>query len=132
MKITFRGTRTDTRERIEGVGVKSYDDEIVIITEQGEFPIIPTTLRITGKKEILPFEEPTMTQKQVRDLHETIMSAAITYLSQNKIKGVDEISFGADGLETSVELGYWTPATDSSLYVYGYENEEKREIGHNI
>ena len=132
MKLTFSAKRLGFEERVYGFGIKSYDEEMVILTEQGEIPVIPSSLRISGRNRPEKVKEPRMEPLQVAELHETIMSAALTYLWQHKIEGVDEIGFGADGLGPSIELGYWTPATDSSLYVYGYEDGEKKEIGCNI
>lgn len=44
------------------------------------------------------------------------------------ITDIDEISFGADALQISKLYHKWTPATDSSLILYGYQDGEKRII----
>lgn len=132
MKITFRGTKIGLNERIEGIGVKVIDNEMLIITKDGEYPIVPSTLRISGIHNVELMSEQRMTDKQIEGLHETIMSSVITYLRENKIKGVDEVGFRADGLEPSVEMGRWTPATDSSINIYGFEDSKRKDIGHRI
>jgi hypothetical protein len=132
MNLTFRGTKIGLNERIEGIGVKVIDNEMFIITKDGDFPIIPSTLRISGVRDFELISEPRMTDKQIEGLHETIMSSVITYLRDNEIKGVDEVGFRVDGLEPSVEMGYWTPATDSSINIYGFEDGKKKDIGHRI
>jgi len=48
------------------------------------------------------------------DLHKNIMSLIINFCKDNNINP-DYVNFGADGLESSINVGKWHPGTDSSL-----------------
>jgi hypothetical protein len=126
------GRLPETRAKVEGYGVKFIGNQTFVITNDGEVEVIPTSLRICADHEKEKFTKEVMTNDQVTTLHELLVQTTIDYLRSQNIKDVDEVSFGVDGLIPSVEYGQWTPATDSSLSIYGYEDNKKKLIGYSI
>lgn len=126
------GRIPETREKIEGYGVKFIDEQIFVVTKDGDIEIIPSSLRIRHFDDHETFSKEVMTQKQVHELHNLMVETIIKYLKSQNITEVDEVTFGVDGLMPSVEFGYWTPGTDSSLHLYGYEDEKNKTIGYSI
>lgn len=77
------------------------------------------------------------TKQDIDDLHRILVQTVIDFINEHKLTDIEEVSFGADSLQTSAHWGYWTPSTDSSITVYGYlEDEngvaERRLIDHQM
>ena len=128
-KLTFWGRKIDTKEKINGFGVKEVDNNIILICEDGEHIITPDSLTIFRDNEDVPYTKEVMTSEQINELHHLIVQTAINFCKERNINDVEEIHFGVDCLKNSIEFGEWTPCTDSYLSIYGYEDNEKRLIG---
>ena len=126
------GRIPETRTKVEGYGVKFMGNQTFVITNDGEIEIIPSSLRICNMDQTEQFNIEVMTKEQVGDLHKLLVQTTIDYLRSQNITDVDEVSFGVDGLTASIEYGYWTPGTDSSMSLYGYEDGKNKLIGHSI
>jgi hypothetical protein len=124
--------RLANNKRVDGYGVKFIGNEIYIITASGEYPIMPGSLRIIGDNDTEQTIETQIPQEKVTELHNLLVNTAVKFLKDNNLIQIDELSLGADGLMTSVGFGEWTPATDSSLSLYGIENGKFVRIGYSI
>lgn len=127
--LTFWGRKINTKEKIKGFGVKEIDEKLILLCDDGEHIISPSSLTIFQDKEDIPYGEEVMTSKQINELHHLFVQTAINFCREKNINGVEEIHFGVDNLKNSIEFGEWTPCTDSSMSIYGYENNERRIIG---
>ena len=67
--------------------------------------------------------------KDLLDLQKELMNTAIRFCKERNLTDIDSLSFGADGIQDSVEYGKWTASTDSSLVAHGYENNKQKLIG---
>mgnify|MGYP003301551061 CR=1 FL=1 len=128
-KLTFWGRKIDTKEKIKGFGVKEVDNNFILICDDGEHIITPSSLTIFRDNDNIPYSKQVMTVEQINELHHTIVQTIIDYCKNKNIKDVEEVHFGVDCLQNSIDFGEWTPCTDSSLSIYGYENNEKKIIG---
>ena len=83
--------------------------------------------RITYKDDTPMAEDGTTvsTKQDIEDLHRILVQTVIDFINERKLTDIEEVSFGADSLQTSAHWGYWTPSTDSSISVYGYLEDEK-------
>lgn len=130
--IIVKGKSVETGSKINGFGVKWVDNKVVIITEKGDVPIIPTSLNIINLPDKETFVEEVLSQEEINNLHEFLMQALIDYLKKNNIFCVDEISFDVDSLKESINYGKWIPSTDSSLLLSGYEDGKNKIIGYSM
>ena len=46
-------------------------------------------------------------------------------MNDRNLTDIEEVAFSVDCVQSSAKDGMWVPATDSSITVYGYENDEK-------
>lgn len=122
------GRTPETRTKVEGYGVKFMGDRTFVITNDGEKEIIPSSVRIRLDEQETVVTE-VITQEQLSEMHNLLVQTVIDYLRTNNITNVDEVTFSADGLQTSIEYGAWTPATDSGLRLYGYEDGKNKLVG---
>lgn len=122
------GRTPETRTKVEGYGVKFMGDCTFVITNDGEKEIIPSSVRIRLDEQETVVTE-VITQEQLSEIHNLLVQTVIDYLKSHNITNVDEVTFSADGLQTSIEYGAWTPATDSGLYLYGYEGGKNKLVG---
>lgn len=122
------GRAPETRIKVEGYGVKFMGDRTFVVTNDGEKEIIPSSVRIRLDEQETVVTE-VMTQEQISEMHNLLVQTVIDYLRTNNITNVDEVTFSADGLQTSIEYGAWTPATDSCLHLYGYEDGKNKLVG---
>lgn len=130
--IIVKGKSVENGDKINGFGVKWLDNKVVVITEKGDIPIIPTSLFITNLPDKETFVEKVLSQEEINHLHEFLMQTLIDYFKKNNIFRVDEISFNVDNLNESINYGKWIPSTDSSLLLSGYEEGENKIIGYSM
>lgn len=71
------------------------------------------------------FTNPTTKTEHVKELQEKMVQLCIDYLTEHNLDDVQEVSFSADMLQQSKKYGEWTPATDSFITLYGYQENEK-------
>lgn len=57
------------------------------------------------------------------ELHDILMQTTIEFIREKGLKNIWGVSFGADGLQESAEIGTWCPGSDSFLGVEGLEDE---------
>ena len=65
------------------------------------------------------------TEKDISDLHYTLVQTVIDFVNDRNLTDIEEVGFSVDSVQSSAKNGMWVPATDSSITVYGYENDEK-------
>lgn len=130
MKKKVVGKRLGSGEKVIGYGVKFIDNETIIITDNGDEVIIPSSLSIRGIEDAQCFEEEVMPNKNIRELHDKLMETTLSYLNENKFNCVDEINFSADSMISSIERNKWHPSTDSCISLYGYEDGKRKIIGY--
>lgn len=124
--------RLMNNKRVDGYGIKFIGSEIYIITESGEYPIMPGSLRIIHDNEPEQNTETQLPREKVTELHNLLVNTVVNFLKENNLTQVDELSFGADGLMSSIEFGKWTPGTDSNLSLYSVENGKFVRTGYSI
>ena len=130
-KIVVRGRKFDG-EVIEGTGFNVVCGSTHLYKDYVWYDIDSSSLRIRTSPELEKYPNPKMTKENVSELHELLVQTVINFCREKNIDEVDEVSFGADGLEDSIKFGKWTPSTDSSLRVTGIHDGKKKEIGYNI
>ena len=64
------------------------------------------------------------TEKEISELQYILVQTVIDFINERGLKDIEEVAFGADSLQSSAKYGEWTPSTDSSITVYGYEQEK--------
>lgn len=127
------GRDINTNKRIEGIGFKNCNDNVIIIKEDGtEINVSENSFHIIGCDTSEEFEIKPISTKQVYELHNTLMQTTIDYLKENNIEHIDEIMFSADGLKESIEYGKWNACTDSSVTLYGYEDNKRKIAGFSL
>lgn len=132
LRLIVKGKRKDTEERLTGFGFKLENNEYIILTDKGEFPIIPSSLMVINLEEAKEDNRLNIPQKNITGLHDAVMATCIGYLKNKNMYGVEEISFNADSIGNSVDAGCWMPDCDSSLYIYGYIDGRRKLIGNSI
>ena len=124
------GRKLGSGEKVNGYGLKFVNNETIIITDNGEEPIIPSSLSIRGVEDIETFEENVIPNKNIRELHDRLMETTLSYLNEKKFNCVDEINFSIDSMMSSIERNKWHPSTDSCISLYGYEDGKRKIIGY--
>lgn len=128
--LEFSGRSKLDKVTHKGTGVNLIDGELWLINGDDVLcPIEETSLRIRRSYQYEKFESPITTMEDLSDLQNELMSTAIRFCRERNLTDIDILSFGADGIQDSVEYGEWTPATDSSLVAHGYENDKQKLIG---
>ena len=129
-ELQFSGYLKGTTKRIVGTGLKQVDGDMVLLNGEQVLGIIePEGLRIRGTIDREDYKVPITTQENLHNLQEKIVDTVITFCREKKLTDIDTVQFSVDSLQESIELGYWTPGTDSSLVAYGYEDGIYRRIG---
>ena len=54
-------------------------------------------------------------QEKWSELHNEIVQKVIDFCKEHNITEATDFVISADGLNESIEYGYWTPGTDSSM-----------------
>lgn len=96
------GRTPETRTKVEGYGVKFMGDRTFVITNDGEKEIIPSSVRIILDEPETVVTE-VITQEQLNEMHNLLVQTVIDYLR--------------------------TKATNSGLYLYGYEDGKNKLVG---
>lgn len=52
-----------------------------------------------------------------RELHNEFVQKIIDFCKKHNITEATDFGFGIDSLDESIEYGYWTPGTDSAMYL---------------
>lgn len=120
--------RLGTNEKIEGTGVNIFDNNAIVYNRYASYEVEPETIVFRSNNNKLKFENPNTDTKLTHELHNKLVQTVIDFMVEHDITDIDEISFGADALQISKLYHKWTPATDSSLILYGYQDGEKRII----
>ena len=128
--LEFSGRSKFDKAIYKGTGVNLIDGELWLLDGECRCcPIEETSLRIRRSYQYEKFESPITTMGDLSDLQNELMSTAIRFCRERNLTDIDRLSFGADGIQDSVEYGEWTPSTDSSLVAHGYENDKQKLIG---
>lgn len=127
--LIFVGRNLHTNEKVKGCGIKQIGENYILICEDGDVPIIPSSLMFINDKKLETYSKQVMSKEQINNLHELLVSTVINYLNDNNIKEVEEVDFSVDCLNDSVKYNKWVPSTDSSILICGYEDSERRIIG---
>lgn len=128
--LEFSGRSKLDKVTHKGTGVNLIDGELWLLDGECRCcPIEETSLRIRRSSQYEKFESPITTMEDLSDLQNELMSTAIRFCRERNLTDIDRLSFGADGIQDSVEYGEWTPSTDSSLVALGYENDKQKLIG---
>ena len=128
--LEFSGRSKRDGCRYKGTGVNLIEGTLWLLDGECRCcPIEETSLRIRRSSQYEKFESPITTMEDLSDLQNELMSTAIRFCRERNLTDIDILSFGADGIQDSVEYGEWTPATDSSLVAHGYENDKQKLIG---
>ena len=72
-------------------------------------------------EELPKYSNPITTKENINELQHLLVKTCIDYMRKYNLTDIDEINFSADGLKSSYEYGEWTPGTDSSIEVIGFE-----------
>lgn len=120
--------RLGSNEKIEGTGVNIFDGNAIIYNRYASYEADPETVVLRSNVSKPKYENPITSEKLANRLHEKLVQTVIDFMLENNITDIDEISFGADSLQVSKQYHKWTPATDSSLTLIGYQDGERRII----
>jgi hypothetical protein len=120
--------RLDSNEKLIGTGINIFDDNAILYDKYASYQVDPETVVLRRNNVIEKYENPQTTDKLAYELHNKLVQTIIDFMNEHDIKDIDEISFGADSLQISKAYHKWTPATDSSLTLYGYQGGKKKEI----
>lgn len=71
------------------------------------------------------FVNPTTKREHIKELQEKMVQLCIDYMTEHGLDDIQEVCFSADMLQESKKYGEWTPATDSFIEVYGFQEDEK-------
>ena len=129
--LVFKGRNLYTNEKVTGYGIKQIGENCILITKDGDVSINPSSLMLIDYEKPEPYSKNVMSQEQISELHELLVSTVINYLNDNNIKEVEEVDFSVNCLSDSVKCHEWVPSTDSSISICGYEDSERRIIGSN-
>jgi hypothetical protein len=83
---------------------------------------------VSGFDKVNEYENPVTTTDHIKKLQEILVQVCINYINENNLTDIEEISFNADSLQTSAKYAQWTPATDSYIGVYGYQDENEMKV----
>ncbi len=132
-ELKVSGRRVDTKERIIGNGF--YTDlcgKIFVISKGTDYEIENSSLRVYTESILEKYEGSNMEESHIKRLHEALVDTVVKFCADYDFDEVDEVDFSADGLSESIQYGEWTPSTDSSLRICGYQDNKKKEIGYSI
>ena len=70
------------------------------------------------------YQNPISTHDDACELQKRMVQLCIDFINERNLTDIDEVNFGADGLQSSAKFGEWSPSTDSSLSLVGIQEEE--------
>ena len=129
-KLQFSGRLKSTNERVTGTGLNQVNGEMILFDGETILgPIEPEGVRCYGIVDRETYQNPITTEDDLCELQEKIVDTVISFCYEKNLTDIDTIGFSVDSLQESMELGYWTAGTDSSLYAYGWEEGKYKKIG---
>ena len=126
-QLVVKGTDINSEERITGTGINFIDGRAYLYNKYVWYEVDPNNVRVYGLPDLESYPDPKTNEDDASVLQERIMQTVIEVCKERNLTDIDEISFGADGLQDSIEYGSWTPSTDSSLNIIG-RHDGKRKI----
>lgn len=130
LRITAKRINGD--ETLKGTGINMFDNTAILYNRFASYEVNPDTLTIRCNNEMEKYVNPQTDEKLTYELHNKLMKTLIDFMVEHDLKDIDEIYFGADSLQISKSYHKWTPATDSSLSLVGYQDGKRKEINTSI
>ena len=90
-------------------------------TEWGEFFMMS---RKYQRLDLREYQNPISTHNDAYELQKRMVQLCIDFINERNLTDINEVNFGADGLQSSAKCGEWSPSTDSSLSLIGIQEEE--------
>ena len=120
--------RLGSDEKLQGTGINIFEGNAILYDRYASYEVEPESVLLRANVEMEKYDKPTTTNSVAHKLHEKLVQTVIDFMNENNIDDVEEISFSADSLQISKQYNKWTPATDSSLRLVGYQDGKRKEI----
>ena len=120
--------RLEGNEKIEGTGFNLFDGNAIVYNKYASYEVDPETVTIRANNDKPKYENPVTDSKLTNELHNKLVQTVIDFMVENNITDIDEVSFGADSLQISKQYHKWSPSTDSSLTLIGYQDGKRKII----
>lgn len=124
--------RKDSNEKLQGTGINIIGDTAILYNQYASYEVDPETILLRADNNMEKYENPQTSKELTYELHQKLVQTVIDFLREHDINDIEEVSFGADSLQISKQYARWTPATDSSLTVIGYQDNKRKEINYSI
>ena len=121
--------RKDSNEKLKGTGINVIGDTAILYNQYASYEVEPESVLLRADNHtMLDYDNPTTDNKLAFQLHEKLLQTVIDFMVENDINDVEEIQFSADSLQISKQYRKWTPATDSGLTLFGYQDGKRKKI----
>lgn len=125
--------RKDSQEKLKGTGINIIGDTAFLYDKYASYEVDPETILLRADNNTMEnYIDPTTDSKLSFKLHEKIVQTIIDFMVENNIDDIEEVQFNADSLQISKQYRKWTPATDSSLTLIGYQDGKRKKISESI
>ena len=124
--------RLGSNEKLEGTGINIFDGNAILYNKYASYQVDPETVVLRRNHSVEKYENPQTDERLTRQLHEKLVQTVLDFMIEHNLNDIDEVSFGADSLQVSKGYHKWTPATDSSLTLIGYQDGKRKEINNSI
>ena len=124
--------RKGSNEKLKGTGINIFDGNAILYDRYASYEVDPESVLLRANVSMEKYNNPQTNEQLTRELHERLVQTVLDFMNENDIKDVDEVHFSADSLQISKMYHKWTPATDSSLTLVGYQDGKKKEISNSI
>lgn len=131
-ELIVRAKKLENGEKIVGTGINFVDGRAYLYDKYAWYEVDPETVVMRAKKDEEHYPNPVTTSNDIAELHERLVQTVVDFCREKKNHEIQEVMFDVDDLQESVEYGEWCPGTDSSLTVYGYDCNKRKEIGTSI
>lgn len=121
--------RKDSDEKLKGTGINIIGDTAILYNQYASYEVEPETVLLRADNHMMEeYNNPTTNSKLAFQLHEKLVQTIIDFMADNHIDDVEEVQFSADSLQISKQYRKWTPATDSGLTLFGYQDGKRKKI----
>lgn len=124
--------RLGVNEKLTGTGINIFDGSAILYDKYASYEVEPESVLLRANVSMEKYKNPQTNEQLTHELHERLVQTVLDFMNENDIKDVDEVHFSADSLQISKMYRKWTPATDSSLTLVGYQDGKKKEISNSI
>ena len=128
-KIKVSGIRKGTNEKVTGTGINIFENQAFIYDRYASYEVEVNSIVLRCYSEDYEkYNEPVTDENLSYKLQEHLINSTIDFVKEHNLTDIESLYFSADSIQETVDYGQWCPATDSSMTLYGIQDNKRKII----